>query len=80
MNTEKIVKEVVGWRVNIMSACNVMGTLLVRVYLVKWAFGWQPSIAKNVLVMLWGCVWEMNVGKVLSGLSVIPTEGISDFP
>jgi len=81
MNTEKIVKGVVGWHVNIMSACNMMGTLLVRVWHVTWAFRWQPLTAENVVVvMLWVCVWEMNVGKVLSDLSVIPAEGVSDFP
>jgi len=80
MSTEKIVKGVVGWHVNIMSACNVMGALLVRVYLVTWAFRWQPLIAENVVVvMLWGCVWKMNMGKIMSGLSVIPAGGIKWF-
>jgi len=32
MNTEKIVKGVVLWHVNIMLVCNMMGTLLVRVF------------------------------------------------
>ena len=30
--------------------------------------------------MLWGCVWDINVGKILSGVSIIPTEGINGFP
>jgi len=80
LNTEKIVMGVVGWHVNIMPACNMMGILLVSVCLVTWAFRWQPWIVENVVVvMVWG-VWEMNVGKILAGLSLIPTEGISDFP